>query len=85
MMLVEIWGKPACGFCVQAKTFCEKTGLQYKYLELGKDFTREQVFEKFPEARTFPQITINNKSIGGYAQLIEYIETTNFNGTGYTL
>lgn len=84
-MTVEIWGKPACPFCVKAKALCEKLNISYTYKELGKDFEREQVFEAFPDARTFPQIRINGNSIGGYDQLAEYIENTNFNGTGYTL
>ena len=32
----------------------------------------EEMFELFPNARTFPQIKIDEKSIGGYDQLVEY-------------
>ena len=35
---------------------------------LDVDFTREQMFEKFPSARTFPQITVNGELIGGYTE-----------------
>lgn len=85
MMIVEIWGKPACGFCNMAKTYCEKNKLQYVYKELDKDFTREQVFETFPGAKTFPQIKIGNTNVGSYNDFIEYIDSTGFNGTGHTL
>ena len=84
-MMVEIWGKTACPFCTKAKALCDKLEIKYTYKQLDEDFTREQVFEEFPTARTFPQIKINGKAIGGYDQLAEYIENTNFNGTGYTL
>lgn len=84
-MTVEIWGKPACPYCVKAKALCEKLNIEYTYKQLGVDFDREQVFEAFPEARTFPQIKINGKSIGGYDQLASYIEDHNFTGTGWTL
>lgn len=84
-MTVEIWGKPACPYCVKAKQLCENMKIEYVYKQLGVDFDREQVFEQFPDARTFPQIRINNSAIGGYTQLVEYIENTNFNGTGYSL
>ena len=84
-MTVEIWGKPACPYCVKAKALCEKLNIEYTYKQLGVDFDREQVFEAFPEARTFPQIKINGKSIGGYDQLTSYIEDHNFTGTGWTL
>ena len=84
-MMIEIWGKSQCPFCEKAKALCDNLNLNYVYKQLDVDFTREQVFEVFPTARTFPQIKINDKSIGGYDQLVEYVENTNFNGTGYTL
>ena len=35
---------------------------------LDEDFTREELFEKFPSARTFPQITMDGILIGGYTE-----------------
>ena len=43
------------------------------------------MLETFPNARTFPQIVINGTNIGGYNELVKYIEDNNFNGTGYSL
>jgi glutaredoxin 3 len=85
MPMIEIWGKPGCPSCVSAKQLCETRKYNYAYKELGKDFTREQVFETFPGARTFPQIIINGDKIGGFDQLVEYIESTGYTGTGHTL
>ena len=84
-MVVEIWGKPACPFCVKAKQLAENLKMEYVYKELDVDFTREQIFEEFPTARTFPQIRVNGKAIGGYDEFATFIETTNFNGSGFTL
>ena len=39
---------------------------------LDEDFTREELFEQFPTARTFPQIRIDGDSIGGYNELLEW-------------
>lgn len=83
--MIEIWGKPACPSCLKAKQLCETRQFKYQYKELGKDFEREQVFEEFPTARTFPQIKINGNAIGGYEQFVEYIDNTNYTGTGHTL
>ena len=55
----------------------------YKTLDL--DFTREDILEKFPGARTFPQIIVGSNKIGGYDKLLAYIESTGYNGTGWTL
>jgi glutaredoxin len=83
--MIHIWGKPACPSCTKAKALCESNSFQYEYLELGKDFDREAVLAEFPEARTFPQIVINGQKIGGYEQMLKYIEDTGYTGTGHTL
>jgi glutaredoxin len=83
--MITIWGKPACPSCMKAKATCESRQLQNEYKELGKDFTREQVFEKFPGARTFPQIIVGSNKVGGYEQMLAYLEDTNYNGSGYTI
>ena len=83
--MITIWGKPACPSCMKAKALCESRQYKYEYKELGKDCTREQVFEEVPTARTFPQIIIGGKKVGGYEQMLSYIEDTNYTGTGHTI
>lgn len=83
--MIEIYGKPACPHCDQAKRLCEQRELEYKYFQLDTDFTREDVLEMFPGARTFPQIKVNGTSIGGKDQLSTYLEETGYNGTGHSL
>ena len=83
--MIEIYGKPQCPFCDRAKALCETRQLPYKYFQLGEDFTRDEVLEMFPGARTFPQIKVNGNSIGGYDKLGTYLEETGYNGTGHSL
>ena len=59
--------------------------LKYEYLEAGEDYSKEDLFKIFPNAKTFPQIKIGDNIIGGFQQLQKYIEDTGYNGTGYTL
>jgi len=35
---------------------------------LDEDFTRDELFEIFPEARTFPQIIVDGNKIGGFTE-----------------
>ena len=35
--------------------------IEYNYKELDKDFTREEMLEVFPTAKTYPQVKINNQ------------------------
>jgi glutaredoxin len=83
--MIEIYGKPMCPFCEKAKQFCETRGLEYTYKSLGTDFTKEELLENFPGARTVPQIIVGGTKIGGYDKLATYIEETNYTGTGETL
>jgi glutaredoxin len=83
--MIHIYGKPQCPFCDRAKALCESKKLEYSYKQLDVDFTREEVLEMFPGARTFPQIKVHTTSIGGYDQLVKYLDDTGYNGTGHTL
>ena len=72
--MIEIYGKPQCPFCDKAKALCEQKGYEYTYKQLGVDFDREELFEQFPTARTFPQIRLLESSntwtyIGGFTEL----------------
>jgi glutaredoxin len=83
--MILIYGKEGCSFCERAKILCESQGFAYEYLTMGEDYTRELLFETFPGAKTVPQIVVNGTKIGGYNELIKYIEETGYNGTGLTL
>ena len=70
-MQAEIYSKDNCPFCDKAKLRLAK----YKPIifMLDKDFTREEFFKKFPNAKTFPQIIIDNKHIGTYDHLDKWL------------
>ena len=67
-MKVEIYSKPQCPFCVQAKALAERKGHSYTYKRLGEHFEMGFIAEEFPEARTFPQIKVNGNYCGGYTE-----------------
>jgi len=70
--MITIYGKEACGFCNMAKTLCESKNAEYTYLQLDEDYNADEFSEKFPTARTFPQITVDEEAIGGFSELREY-------------
>jgi glutaredoxin 3 len=67
-MKVEIYSKPQCPYCVQAKALAEREGHELTYKMLDEDFDRETLMETFPGARTFPQIIVDGEKIGGYTE-----------------
>jgi glutaredoxin 3 len=73
--MIEIFGKPQCPFCDKAKALAEREGYDYEYFQLDVDFTRDELFEQFPTARTFPQIRIDGENIGGFTELQTWSES----------
>jgi glutaredoxin len=66
--MIEIWSKPNCPFCDKAENLCIQRKLEFKKYMLDVDYSREELFKKFPSARTFPQITIDGNLVGGYTE-----------------
>jgi len=70
---IEIWGKDNCPYCVMAVNLVTEHKLNYVYKSLGKEFNRDDLFKTFPDARTFPQIRIQEDNIGGFQELKEWV------------
>tara|TARA_B100000035_G_scaffold311684_1_gene321682 strand:- start:517 stop:762 length:246 start_codon:yes stop_codon:yes gene_type:complete len=81
-MKIEIYSKPACPFCDKAlflaQQVVQESSHTYNKYMLNEDFTREELFEKFPTARTFPQITIDGESIGGYTEFEAFLRENKY-------
>lgn len=75
MSKAVVWTKTVCPFCVNAKNLLDSKGIAYeeRNLETG-EWTKEQLFEAVPGARTVPQIFIDGKHIGGYDQLKQHFQ-----------
>lgn len=69
-MTAIIWSKPTCHFCDLAKKELKKRNIEYEERILGQGWSREQLLEVVPEARTVPQIFIGKILIGGYNELM---------------
>ena len=74
-MKAEIYSRNNCVFCDKAKMRLSK--YNPKIYMLNKDYTREEFFQKFPNAKTFPQIIVNDKHIGTYKQLEQWLAFNN--------
>lgn len=68
-MKALIWSKPNCPYCDRAKALLQQRGIQYEERVIGIDYTKQQLLESVPTARTVPQIFIDNEYVGGYDQL----------------
>lgn len=77
-MIINIYSKPNCPQCVEAETIAQKICVEdahtYNKLTIESDFSREELFEIFPNARTFPQIMIDDTPVGGLNDFVEYLQ-----------
>ena len=82
-MKVIVWSKYHCPYCDQAKALLKQQGVTFEEKKIGDGYTKEELLEAVPTARTVPQIIINGNVIGGFTELRKYIDETGFNGSGY--
>lgn len=73
-MKAVVWSKYHCPFCDQAKALLKLKGIEYEERKIGDGFTREDLLEAVPTARTVPQIFINEEYIGGFTELKQRLQ-----------
>jgi glutaredoxin 3 len=69
-----IWSKENCPFCVQAKALLESKGIEFEERNVQHEWTREQLLEAVPNARTLPQIFLDDQHIGGFTELRKHLQ-----------
>jgi glutaredoxin 3 len=74
MTTAVIWSKDTCPFCDQAKALLAQRGIAFEERQIGSGYTREQLLEAVPTARTVPQIFLNNEHIGGFTELKKHFQ-----------
>ena len=73
-MKATVWSKNACPFCVQAKALLESRGIEFEERNVSTDWTKEQLLEAVPTARTLPQIFLDDNYIGGFTELRRHLQ-----------
>jgi glutaredoxin 3 len=72
-MKAIIWSKDICPYCIQAKKLLEFKGIEYEERKIGAGFTKEELLEEIPMARSVPQIIIDDEYVGGYTELKKHL------------
>ena len=69
-----VWSKDACPFCVQAKALLESKGIEFEERNISEGtWTKEQLLEAVPTARTMPQIFVDDTHVGGFTELRKFL------------
>ena len=68
-MKAIVWSKDQCPYCDQAKALLESRNIEFEERNIMHDWTREQLLEAVPNARSVPQIFLDDKLVGGFTEL----------------
>lgn len=69
-----VWSKVNCPFCVSAIALLSQKGYNIEERKIGNGWSKEQLLEAVPMARTVPQIFIDGELIGSYDNLVKHFE-----------
>ena len=69
-----IFTKYRCSYCDRAKISIEQKGYEYDSINIEDNNNIDLLLKMNKNARTMPQIFIDDKLIGGYTDLVKYFE-----------
>jgi glutaredoxin 3 len=72
-MKAIIWSKYHCPYCDQAKALLGQREIPFEEKKIGDGYTKEELLEEIPSARTVPQIIIDGQLIGGFNELKQFL------------
>ena len=69
MLPIRLYTTRWCGYCVRAKALLRSRGLPYEEVSLDDEPAFREKLHELTGGWTVPQILIDGKPIGGYAEL----------------
>jgi len=76
-MKAIIWSKYNCPYCDQAKALMTSKEIEFEEKKIGDGYTKEELLEAVPNARTVPQIFLDGQLIGGFTELKQKLTESN--------
>jgi glutaredoxin len=75
--MIVIYSKDNCPYCLRAIRLAEEKGFKHTIFKIGDNITQDDFLNKFPNARTVPQIenivSEGNEYIGGYTEFESWV------------
>ena len=68
-MQAIIWSKYNCAYCDQAKALLNQNNIPYEERKIGDGWSKEELLKAVPNARSVPQIFLNEEYVGGFTEL----------------
>lgn len=74
--MIDVYGRSGCEYCTKAQQLLEERRIPYNYIQLGIDITKDEFLEQFPDQKTVPLVLAHGMKVGGYNELLNYVEET---------
>lgn len=72
-MKAIVWSKEFCPYCVSAVALLKQKGYEIEERKIGAEWTKQQLLESVPMARTVPQIFLDGEYVGGFDDLKKHL------------
>jgi glutaredoxin len=76
-MKAIVWSQYNCSYCDQAKALLKSKGIYFEERKIGDGYTKEELLEAVPSARSVPQIFLGEELVGGFTELKKRLENVN--------
>ena len=68
-MKAVVWSKPNCPQCTSAKQLLKLNNIEYEEKNIADGHKIQDLLALVPNAKTMPQIWLDEEHIGGYLEL----------------
>ncbi len=80
--LAQVWSQTNCPACTEAKRLLDLHGVQIEERMLGiNGYTKKELIEAVPHARSVPQIFVDGEYVGGLQELKRKLANDNNKNT----
>lgn len=74
----EVWSQTNCPACTEAKKLLELKGISYSERMIGVNgYTKKDLIDRVPDARSVPQIFVDGEYVGGLLELKKLLNDNN--------
>ena len=71
-MDIKIYSAEGCFYCEQMKELCKRAEVDYEYVTVEKDITKDEFVALFPNVNQYPHIIVDGNVIGGLVEFAKY-------------
>ena len=69
-----IYSRDGCPYCTKVAQLMQRAEQKHVVYKLGRDFQRDDFYDEFGEGSTFPQVSVDDRTIGGAAETVKYLQ-----------